>query len=101
MSLELFKKYLDKDPNFTGFLNYNIFKTLENNNSLSEYFGLVSWYNKKENQNSIQDAISEKSIDLKLNISVADKFVRNYRSKLVKKQPSLSSFEYLGMFHEY
>jgi len=98
---DLFKKYLEKDLDFSGFLNYNIFKTLDNQNGLSEYFDLVSWYNRIENAASIQNVLLELNIDVEKNTTTADEFVRNYRSKLIRKPPSLSSFEYLGIFHEY
>ncbi len=96
---DLFKKYLKKDPDFNGELNFNRFDEIEGNYSVLDYFNLLAWYNNDDNSEEVGKLTA--NINIEHNKKEATRKASEFRAQLVKKQPSIHSWEYLGMIHEH
>jgi len=98
---DLFKKYLKKDPEFSGNLNFNNFEQIGDEYNIYNFIELLKWFDDKNNAQLKDMILREAGICLETNKAKAIDRIRSYKSELKRKPPRLSSFEYLGTFHEH
>ena len=92
---ELFKKYITNNATFDGLFNYSKFAELSS--KPEDFIKLENWYAKNKEESKL--LLKELKIDVKANFKKNVKAQNNVKFK--EKEPTIKSFEYMGMVHEY
>jgi len=93
---ELFRRYLEFDKRFDGLFDYQLLIKAGMKES-SDYYKIDNWYSK--NKDIVEIILKEFNINIKSNLKENVKKLKNTAFK--EKEPTIESFKYYGMVHEY